>query len=204
MGLPEISRITFTGMYMFHTKLSRQIFNPHQEDMLLPSSTEYEFILRSVQYNCIYHRGKWMKFICGLKACKHQRDYGKTNSEVSSRLSGVTGLVTSNEQAIPLEWRHNERDCVSKHRSPDCLVNRLFRRRSKKTSKPRVTGLCAGSSPVAGEFPAQRASNTENVSIWWRHHFYPPGCCNRVSHRTNFYLHEEEPHVFIVWCEITF
>ena len=22
----------------------------------------------------------------------------------------------------------------------------------------------------AGEFPAQRASNAENVSIWWRHH----------------------------------
>ena len=29
----------------------------------------------------------------------------------------------------------------------------------------RVTGLCAGNSPVTGEFPAQRASNAENVSI---------------------------------------
>ena len=46
----------------------------------------------------------------------------------------------------------------------------LFRRRSKKTSKLRVTGLCEGNSPVTGEFPAQRASNAENVSIWWRHH----------------------------------
>ena len=44
------------------------------------------------------------------------------------------------------------------------------RHRSKKTSKLRVTGLCAGNSPVTGEFPAQRASNAENVSIWWRHH----------------------------------
>ena len=44
------------------------------------------------------------------------------------------------------------------------------RRKSKKTSKLRVTGLCAGNSPVTGEFPAQRASNAENVSIWWRHH----------------------------------
>ena len=34
----------------------------------------------------------------------------------------------------------------------------------------RVTGHCAGNSPLTGEFPAQRASNTENVSIWWRHH----------------------------------
>ena len=41
---------------------------------------------------------------------------------------------------------------------------------SKKTSKLRVTGLCVGNSPVTGEFPAQMASNAENVSIWWRHH----------------------------------
>ena len=32
-----------------------------------------------------------------------------------------------------------------------------------------VTGLCAGNSPVTGEFPAQRASDAENVFIWWRH-----------------------------------
>ena len=29
--------------------------------------------------------------------------------------------------------------------------------------------LSNGNSPVTGEFPAQRASNTANVSIWWRH-----------------------------------
>ena len=40
----------------------------------------------------------------------------------------------------------------------------------KKTSKLRVTGLCEGNSPVTGEFPAQMASNAENVSIWWRLH----------------------------------
>ena len=70
------------------------------------------------------------------------------------------------------QWRHNERDSVSNHRRHDCLLNRLFRRRSKKTSKLCVTGLCGGNSPVTDEFPAQRASNAENVSIWWRHHGY--------------------------------
>ena len=50
------------------------------------------------------------------------------------------------------------------------LLNRLFRHYSKKTSKLRVTGFCAGNPPVTGEFPAQMASNAENVSIWWRHH----------------------------------
>ena len=41
---------------------------------------------------------------------------------------------------------------------------------AQKTSKFRTTGLCEGHSPVTGEFPAQRASNAENISIWWRHH----------------------------------
>ena len=72
--------------------------------------------------------------------------------------------------ASPLQWRHNEREGVSNHQSHYCLLNRLFRRRSKKTSKLRVTGLCEGNSPVTDEVPAQRASNAENVSIWWRHH----------------------------------
>ena len=43
---------------------------------------------------------------------------------------------------------------------------------SKKTSKLRVTGLCAGISLVTGEFPVQRASDAENAFIWWRHHGY--------------------------------
>ena len=73
-------------------------------------------------------------------------------------------------QAVSLRWRHNGLDGVSDHQPHECLLNRLFGRRSKTTSKPRVTGLCAASSPGTGQFPAQRASNAENVSIWWRHH----------------------------------
>ena len=69
-------------------------------------------------------------------------------------------------------WHHNGRDAVSNNQPHDCLLNRLFMRRSKKTSKLRVTGLCAVNSPVTGEFPAQMVSNAENVSIWWRHHEY--------------------------------
>ena len=69
-----------------------------------------------------------------------------------------------------LHWRHNGHDSASNHQPHDCLLNRLFRRRSKKISKLRVTGLCAGNSPEISEFPAQMASNAENVSIWWRHH----------------------------------
>ena len=70
----------------------------------------------------------------------------------------------------PLQWRRNGRYSVSNHQPYDCLLNRLYRRRSKKTSKLRVTGVCVGNSPGTGEFPAQMANNAENVSIWWRHH----------------------------------
>ena len=65
---------------------------------------------------------------------------------------------------------HNGHDSVSNHQPHDCLLNRLFRRKSKKISKLRVTGLCAGYPPETGEFPAHMVSNAESVSIWWRHH----------------------------------
>ena len=70
----------------------------------------------------------------------------------------------------PLQWCHNGHDSISNHQPHDCLLNRIFRLRSKEISKLLVTGLCAGNSPGTGEFPAQMASNTENASIWWRHH----------------------------------
>ena len=65
----------------------------------------------------------------------------------------------------PLQWHHNG---VSHHRVINCLLNPLFRHRSKKTSKLRFTDLCAENSPVTGELPAQNTGNAENVSIWCR------------------------------------
>ena len=44
---------------------------------------------------------------------------------------------------LALRWRHNDHDGVSNHHPHGCLLNR----RSKKTSKLRVTGLCVGNSP---------------------------------------------------------
>ena len=88
---------------------------------------------------------------------------------------------------LSLRWRHNECDCVSNHRRPDCLLKRLFRCRWKKTSKFCVTGLCEGKSAVTGEFPAQMASDAEHVSIWWRHH----GVLNRWDVRCVF---RKRPH----------
>ena len=88
-----------------------------------------------------------------------------------------------------LQWRHNEQDSVSNHQPHNCLLNRLFRPGSNKTSKLRVTGLCAGNSPGTGEFPAQMASDAENASIWWRHHVLVIGYRCRIvqsSHCNSF------------------
>ena len=50
------------------------------------------------------------------------------------------------------------------------VYSTIYSGTDKQKSKPRVTGLLEVNSPVTGELPTQRASNTENVSIWWRHH----------------------------------
>ena len=69
-----------------------------------------------------------------------------------------------------LQWRHNERDGVSNHRSSVCSGA------DQRKHQFRVTGLCEGNLPVTGGFPSQRASDAENVSIWWRHHGFV-FCC---------------------------
>ena len=96
-----------------------------------------------------------------------------------------------------LQWRYNRRDRVSNHQPHDCLLNRLFRRRSKKTPKLRVTGLCAGNSPGTGEFPAQMTSNAENVSIWWHHVLLlnPAGAEARIFRKKN-----QQGHYHGHWC----
>ena len=48
----------------------------------------------------------------------------------------------------PLQWRHDKNDGVSNHQLHHCLLNLLVGCRSKKTSKLRVAGLCAGNSPA--------------------------------------------------------
>ena len=79
-------------------------------------------------------------------------------------------VAVRNWCGLVVQSRHDERYDVSNHRRLACLLNRLFRRRSKKTSKFRITGLCEGKQSVNGWFPSQRVSSTENVSIWWSHH----------------------------------
>ena len=92
----------------------------------------------------------------------HTRTHKKMTRFTNSKLDKSDALNAERSHSRPnhwitirhhtLQWRNNERDGVSNHRRLDCLLNRLFRCRSKKTSK--LTGLCEGNSPATGEFPA--------------------------------------------------
>ena len=98
-----------------------------------------------------------------------------------------------------LQWRHNERDAVSNHQRLNCCFNRLFRRRSKKTSKFHVTGLCEGNPPVTGGFPSQRVSDVEKNpfddviasgnkvgTTWWQLSSFNGRPCNFIVHTPEF------------------
>ena len=85
-------------------------------------------------------------------------------------------------------------DGVSNHQPNHGLLNRLFRRRSKKTSMLRVTGLSAGKSPVTDYLPAQMPSNAKKcfhlmTSSWLKfitgilHWEMPPG-----GYRYRYYI----------------
>ena len=122
----------------------------------------YKKMTFSFSMTCIYHLTRWGMVV-------HIRtEQGRT----MIRLIMSWCLFRDKQlgELMSLQWRHNGRDGVPNHQPHNCLLNCLFTRRSKKTSKLRVTGLCEGNSPVTGEFPARRASSAENISIWWHHH----------------------------------
>ena len=78
-----------------------------------------------------------------------ERDFESESDKLSSSGAASIRIQTSQETIIssPLQWRYNERDGVSNPHRLDCILNRL-----------------------TVDFPAQRASKAEKVSIWWRHH----------------------------------
>ena len=123
---------------------------------------------------------------CIAKHTQYQRfDSNKSFSCDINIFKILTNWPYQCELVSPFQWRHNECDGISNHQPHDCLLNRLFRRRLKKTPKFRVTGLCEGNSPMTGEFPAQMASNAQFFFIWWRHHV----TCLKYVRQDNYFIH---------------
>ena len=147
--------------------------NPLVHSGLVTTYGEYGWLLAQLMTCCLAPPSYYLYLCCFLTSA-----------------GSVSGI-----HMRPLHWRHNEHDGVSNSQPHDCLLNPLFRCRSKKTSKLRVTGLCAGNSPRAGEFPAQMASNAENVSIWWRHH--------AISQRIFKPLFRKISFNFSIFCQIS-
>ena len=58
-------------------------------------------------------------------------------------MSADSCYLTSHEHR-PLQRRHNERNGASNHRRLDCVLNRIFKRQSKKTSKLHVMSSMRG------------------------------------------------------------
>ena len=132
-------------------------------------------------WRCVFTYAYWAKIkgICDSKQSSNVHDLCNEYKDITTRQMPVPYIMQhmntivfccSRSEVTTLMWRHNGPDGVSNHPPHDCLLNRSFRRRSKETSKLRVTGLSVGNSPVTGEFPTQMASTAENVSIWWCHH----------------------------------
>ena len=107
------------------------------------------------------------------------------------------GVIWNTVLGNALQWRHNGLDGVSNHQPHHRLLSHLFGPRSKKTSKLRVTGICAGNSPGTGEFPAQMTSNAENVSIWWRLHVVI--CCSVSVNEGNSLAHWGGEKLAAIW-----
>ena len=96
-------------------------------------------------------------------------------SSSCARFHKITLIATSGYVFMPLQWRNNDHDGVSNHQPHGCLLSRLFRRRSKKTSKLRVTGLCAGNSPGPVNSPYKKPVTRkmfpfDDVIMPWRRH----------------------------------
>ena len=111
--------------------------------------------------NGIWRSEKWKQVV---SPCRNLLQFS------SLKFALILVINCLNHDTFSLQWHHSGRNGISNHQPHDFLLDRLFRRRSKKTSKLCVIGLFAGNSPLTDDFPTQVASNAENVSIWRRHH----------------------------------
>ena len=108
-----------------------------------------------------------------------------------------------------LYWRQNDHSSVSNHQPHGCLLNRLFKRRSKKTSKLRVTGLCEENSPGPVNSPHKRPVTRkiflfDDVIIFYSDNGLSPVWCRAII-GTNAGLLSMAPlgtNFRIVWIKI--
>ena len=130
-----ITMITAPGCtYIVPIQLLFAMFVKHLQ-LLAPPVTIRKSPERIFPYLCIWlSEVQWrdyapVSFLQGESLYQERRSLYPDGAQIAHEIT---------RNLVALHWRHNDHD----H-----WVNRLFRRRSKKTSKLRVTGLCGGNSP---------------------------------------------------------
>ena len=162
------------GLVPLHRDVTIRTSTPKQDTLVNLSRTNYH----ENRTNCHKYAMQMLWKVCQFK----EEDLNVLDMQEFSKLT--------------LQWRNNECNVVSNYQRLDCLLNRLFMRKSKKTSNPRVTGIYEGTSPVTGKIPAQRANNAKNVSIWWRHHEWNAPIFPAKSQSPNLYFYPKLGFVY--------
>ena len=140
----------------------------------------------------------WRPFCLGFNVLRHSGRFWKflLCHIVLKEINRIARYVGSG-CGIPLRWRHNERDIVSNHQPRECLLSRLIWRRSKKTSKLCVIGLCAGNSPGPvnstrkGPVTRKMFPFDDVIMLWSNHAFHATSW-----HRSTFRMLTTSQSVF--------
>ena len=116
---------------------------------------------REIPWKYLCHRNKTIPLIWAVRQYNRPElmsiiDHTTQNRllitlDTKSRSTSQTNHRCLEIKEVPwnysLLWRHSGHSSVSNHQPHGCLLNRLFNRRSKKTTKLRGTGLCVENSP---------------------------------------------------------
>ena len=87
-------------------------------------------------------------------------------------------MITHSRHTFPVHW-HVSATFDHRH-APDTITIPSDERHGVWHQSSVLQALCEGNPPVTGGFPSQRASNTESVSMSWRHNVLT-ACCRWFS-----------------------
>ena len=157
--------VTFVYTLWFSFKqIERWLTRQRDQQMARPCSAHFIHKLK-MNAHCVRVICHVVRMICdhffifvSISHYSHIRRFVITRAP-SYFTCGKTSNITKREPwaNVSLQWHHKRVRWLINHRRIYCLSNRLLRRRSKKTSKLRATGLCDGN-PVTDGFPSQWVS----------------------------------------------
>ena len=133
-----------SGSLAFVRGIHRWPVNSPHKGSVTPKMFPFDDVIMAMKF--------WYKVYC--KKFTYQIQLKAIHLCIFAQSFALAPLHKSNKYLrLSLHYRHKGHDGVSNNQPHHCLLNRLFGRRSKKTSKLRVIGLCAGNSPETSEFP---------------------------------------------------